>query len=131
MVSRWDLFSQGGVLDCTRCGPLPHQGPRYFYSVPAYPRSWFVAPEQSEADCLNLTISLPPNTTAKENLPVMVFVHGGANAYSGNAAQMYDGLIMATNSLLKWKEPTIIVVLNYSLTCFGSLASSNLKSYRG
>ncbi|KAK7675905.1 hypothetical protein QCA50_021157 [Cerrena zonata] len=63
-----------------------------------------------------------------EKYPVMVFIHGGANAYAGNCGGTYDGHILANKSS-KFLEPTINVVINYRLGPFGWLASRDIKAY--
>ncbi|CDK25309.1 unnamed protein product [Kuraishia capsulata CBS 1993] len=124
LLTKWDVQQ----LDCTQFGPYSVQPPRNFYPLPGFARPWAKAPVQSELDVLNLNVSVPPGTKPDDKLPVMVFIHGGANAYAANSAPMYDGLNLAKFSK-ELGEPTVIVTLNYRLGSFGFLASTDLKKY--
>lgn len=124
LLDKW----QDDELDATKLGPYCIQPPRDFYPIPVYERNHLSMPSQDEFELLNLNISLPPNMNPNEKYPVMVFIHGGANAYAGNCGGTYDGHILANKSS-KFLEPTINVVINYRLGPFGWLASRDIKAY--
>lgn len=39
-------------------------------------------------DCLNLNVYVPPNATATNKLPVMVFIHGGGLVFDSNSRDL-------------------------------------------
>jgi len=65
-------------------------------------------------DCLFLNIYVPGNATAGSNLPVMVFIHGGA--FVSGAGSDYDGSQLAASGNV------IVVTFNYRLGPLGFLA---------
>lgn len=78
-------------------------------------------------DCLNLNVARPQRTLPGDNLPVMVWSHGGS-FWSGQNSEITvapDGLILESvdNGL-----PIIHVALNYRLGVFGFARSAALKS---
>jgi para-nitrobenzyl esterase len=72
---------------------------------------------QSE-DCLNLNVYTPTNAS---NLPVFVYIFGGAFAGQSIQDPMYDG-----NRMLARTKDVIIVTINYRQAAFGFLASELL-----
>jgi para-nitrobenzyl esterase len=68
-------------------------------------------------DCLNLNVYTP---AFGNNLPVMVFIHGGA--FTFGAGSTYDPVILAQ------KANAIVVTLNYRLGPFGFLAHPALSA---
>ena len=71
----------------------------------------FVAPIFSE-DCLYLNIWRPANTSEKDMLPVIVFIHGGSNKAGWSYEPNNQG-----NELSK--EGTLVVTIDYRLGPFG------------
>lgn len=110
--------------DGTKLGPMIPQIKRSFYPIPLFDRPWLNIPDVDE-NGLNLNISVPTSST---KMPVMIFIHGGANTYGAGNACIYDGLQLAAISD-SCKEPTIIISFNYRLGAFGFLASNDLKQY--
>jgi carboxylesterase type B len=74
-------------------------------------------PRQSE-DCLSLNIWVPADRPASKELPVMVFIYGGAFEAGSSADPLYDGAHLAAN------QDVILVSFNYRLGAFGFLASA-------
>uniref|UniRef100_A0A8C4HNA2 Carboxylesterase type B domain-containing protein n=1 Tax=Dicentrarchus labrax TaxID=13489 RepID=A0A8C4HNA2_DICLA len=68
--------------------------------------------EMSE-DCLYLNVYRPTGTASGDNLPVMVWIHGGGLA-SGGAFQ-YDGSPLAAY------QNVVVVVVQYRLSILGFL----------
>ena len=68
--------------------------------------------EQSE-DCL--TLNVWRKSDDGENLPVMVYIHGGAYFSGGSADPLYNGANFAA------AHDVVIVTINYRLNVFGSL----------
>nr|BFF17357.1 para-nitrobenzyl esterase [Promicromonospora thailandica] len=67
-----------------------------------------------QEDCLTLNVFRP--ATARRNLPVVVFVHGGSNVVGYSADPMYDGRTLAHEA------DAVVVTVNYRLGLFGWLA---------
>lgn len=78
-------------------------------------------PVQSE-DCLYLNVYAPD--TPEKDLPVMVWIHGGAFYLGAGSEPLYDGSALAAAG------DVIVVTLNYRLGPFGFLHLSSIdKSY--
>ncbi|KAI0741844.1 carotenoid ester lipase precursor [Daedaleopsis nitida] len=80
---------------------------------------------QSE-DCLNLNVIRPANTSADAQLPVLVWIYGGAFAVGSNAMPAYDGSHVVQRSI-DLGEPIIYVAINYRLNIFGFLGGQQVK----
>jgi para-nitrobenzyl esterase len=70
-------------------------------------------------DCLYLNIWQPSN--GADNLPVIVFVHGGSNVSGYTADPVYDGAVLAKAA------NAVVVTVNYRLGIFGFLNLPQLK----
>jgi para-nitrobenzyl esterase len=92
-----------GVLDATNFGPIAPQPPSILLAM------FGGKAKQSEANCLTLNIWRP--VTVQDNLPVMVWIHGGAFV-TGSGADL-DG------ARLTLKGNVIVVSLNYRLGALG------------
>ncbi len=77
----------------------------------------------SGEDCLSLNIWAPTEHDAE--LPVMVFIHGGAFLTGGSGLPLYDGSYIAAT------ENVILVSLNYRLGALGFLVTSGLNGNYG
>ncbi len=71
-------------------------------------------------DCLTLNIFVPALATAKSNLPVMVWIHGGG--FISGSGRDFDASALATNDNL------VVVTINYRLGYFGFLAHPALSA---
>ncbi len=71
-------------------------------------------------DCLYADIYAPPNAAPGAALPVMVWIHGGANTWG--RASSYDGARLAVN------ENVIVVAVQYRLGIFGWFAHEALRA---
>ncbi|WP_128429498.1 carboxylesterase/lipase family protein [Streptomyces cyaneus] len=69
-------------------------------------------------DCLHLNVWTPARTTGRP-LPVLVWLHGGGNAYG--AGSDYDGAALAARGV-------IVVTVNYRLGALGFLAHPTLSA---
>jgi para-nitrobenzyl esterase len=76
------------------------------------------SPAGSE-DCLYLNVFKPKGDTA--NLPVFVFIHGGANILGRSDMSLYDGARLAS------KANIIVVTLNYRLGYMGWFTLPQLR----
>lgn len=103
--------------------PLPWQGTRIATqaaapcSQPARPPATGVTGSE---DCLYLNIHAPANAGQDSALPVMVWLHGGANL-RGNAAE-YDGSVLAST------QNVIVVTVGYRLGILGWFSHPALRS---
>ncbi|KAL0489785.1 acetylcholinesterase [Acrasis kona] len=88
-----------GIRDATTYGPLCHQDDAL---LPV------------SEDCLQLNIWSPLNAT---NLPVMVFVHGGA--FTSGGGQYYSGRQQS-------QRDVVVVSINYRLGAFGFIGAYDL-----
>lgn len=100
-----------GVRSAERAGPAcpqPARGEAGGIGAPAL---------QSE-DCLTLNIYAPAGAS---NLPVMVWIHGGAFRLGHGAAPVYDGAALA-------RQGVVVVTLNYRLGLLGFFAHPALTA---
>jgi para-nitrobenzyl esterase len=70
------------------------------------------APAAQSEDCLTLNIYAPEGA---RNLPVMVWIHGGAFRLGHGAAPVYDGAALA-------RQGVVLVTINYRLGLLGFFA---------
>jgi para-nitrobenzyl esterase len=97
-VQQWN-----GVLEATEFSPIAPQPPSVLLAM------FGGKAKQSEADCLSLNIWRP--STDEVNLPVMVWIHGGA-FITGSGADL-DGARLAI------RGNVIVVSVNYRLGALG------------
>lgn len=70
-------------------------------------------------DCLYLNVYAPENA---ENLPVLYWIHGGANNGGSSSNPVYDGSQLAS------KYDVVVVSINYRLSVFGWLSHPALRT---
>ncbi|KAF8783539.1 acetylcholinesterase-like isoform X2 [Argiope bruennichi] len=77
----------------------------------------FIATTKPSEDCLYLNVWTPKERCcdAKELLPVLVWIHGGAFVFGSTDIELYDGSIIATYGNV------VLVSMNYRLGAFGFL----------
>ena len=81
----------------------------------------FMAPESPlSEDCLYLNVWTTAKTV-QENLPVMVWIHGGAFTGGSGTVPLYNGEGMA-------RKGVVFVTINYRLGIFGFLAHPELSA---
>lgn len=85
-------------------------------TIPVGTQAGAAAQPQNES-CLYLNVWKPANATASSNLPVMVFIHGGAFVVGAGSSPGFDGSAFAAQNV-------ILVTLNYRLGAFGFLSGS-------
>ncbi len=71
-------------------------------------------------DCLYLNIWRP--ASAENNLPVIVFIHGGSNVSGYTADPVYDGAMLARTA------NAVVVTVNYRVGIFGFFNLPQLKA---
>jgi para-nitrobenzyl esterase len=74
----------------------------------------YMIPGSTSEDCLFLNIWTPAKT-ASDNLPVMVWIHGGGMREGSGSIDVYDGEELA-------KKGIIVVTINYRVGALGFLA---------
>jgi para-nitrobenzyl esterase len=82
-----------------------------------------------DEDCLNLNV-WKPKAKSDKPLPVMVFIHGGANSL-GASNQKIFGMNLYDGQHLASEGPAIIVSLNYRLGLLGFMAHPELSKESG
>ncbi|KAF9068950.1 alpha/beta-hydrolase, partial [Rhodocollybia butyracea] len=90
-------------------------------ACPQRPMTTLGAPRSE--DCLFLNVWRPQNTTVKANLPVLVWIHGGAYDSGAASDPAYDPTRIVTRSA-DVGQPIVFVSINYRVNTFGFLASS-------
>ena len=80
----------------------------------------FMAHGEVSEDCLYLNVWTPARATT-ERLPVLVFIHGGANVEGSGSIPIYDGEGLASKGL-------VVVTVNYRMGIFGFLAHPELTA---
>ncbi|MBA53413.1 MAG: hypothetical protein CMK89_03070 [Pseudomonadales bacterium] len=110
-VLRADTFSQA----CMQLGSMYGPGPDGFSQAPSLNET-FNQPIGNE-DCLYLNVQRPLNL--KQNLPVVVFLHGGSHIYGSGS--LYDGSTLV-------QEDIIFITLNYRLGLLGWLYHPALQT---
>lgn len=99
-----------GVRDAIEHGPLPPQGRSFVGGGRDDPKI------RDEA-CLTLTVWSPD---ARGNLPVMVWIPGGAFVYGAGQLQLYNGSRLAANG------DVVVVNVTYRLGVFGGFDLGDL-----
>ncbi|HLH10515.1 MAG TPA: carboxylesterase family protein [Methylovirgula sp.] len=94
------------VLKATAAGPICLQ---------ATTLGPFAGPANANEDCLYLNVYTPDLNPGKEPLPVIVWIHGGANLDGGSTD--YDGTKLAAQGRV------IVVTINYRLGLLGFMAN--------
>jgi len=108
----WD-----GVRDATAFGPTVPKAP---YRVPY--AGILEEPVIPGDDCLNLNVWTPD--LGGGDLPVLVWIHGGAYRHGSGAVSVYDGGTFA-------RDGAVCVTINYRLGVDGYLALDDAPANRG
>ncbi len=104
----------GGVRGAREAGPACPQ--------PRAPE-WGDVGVTSE-DCLYLDVWRPAGVVAGADLPVMVWIHGGAFLIGSGSLPLYDGAALA-------RRDAIVVSINYRLGLLGFLSHPALSAEQG
>jgi len=101
-----------GVVDAVAFGPICPQ-------LPGALETMVSVVEEMNEDCHFLNVYVPSGTTPKMNLPVLVWIHGGAYTNGSGSLSWYNGTSLASRQC-------IVVTVNYRLGIFGFLGDGNL-----
>ncbi len=101
------------VADATTFGPV---SPQARSPVPLGPGA------RTDEDCLFLNVWAPADVSAGDDMPVMVWVHGGAYIFGSGSQPLYNGKTLAAESRV------IVVTINYRLGSLGFIDFSTIDS---
>jgi para-nitrobenzyl esterase len=125
--------SWSGELDCTKFAPSAHQRAAGFEEFfkglvkglglgaarrRALSTAIKMAPTKESEDCLTLNIRTPRHA---QDLPVMVWIHGGDHTDGSGAEPMYQSDALP-------ERGCVLVTINYRLGLFGFLAHPELSA---
>ncbi|KAJ7071409.1 Carboxylesterase [Mycena amicta] len=119
---RWELpvaFTSTSVQKTAALGPSCVQ--QFPFAGAALNQQLFNNPDDPPAeseDCLFLNVWAPAPT--RQNLPVVIWIYGGALAFGTGSMPMYDGTSFAQN------QTVVFVSLNYRTNVFGFPGSPDL-----
>lgn len=108
------VSSPGSDIDATAHGPICPQTPGILEATLG-----ITAADMSE-QCLTLSVHTPPHATVESQLPVLVWIHGGAYVNGSGSTPWYDG------AQLSHRGNVVVVSINYRLGVFGYLGRRNL-----
>jgi hypothetical protein len=80
----------------------------------------------SVEDCLTLQVLRPTGTSPLSNLPVVVFIHGGA--FSGGGAEAGNDLTPLVKKSVDLQAPIVVVSIQYRLGALGFLAGKEIAA---
>ncbi|KXH61754.1 carboxylesterase [Colletotrichum salicis] len=119
----------GSGMNATRHGPQAISDPEgvkneHTIIQKSLPTAEF--PGLSGTECLNLNLTAPLNVGDSEQVPVLVFIHGGGFGTGSNWWPQYDTkrIVQRANKLGK---PIIAININYRLGIPGFLTSEELR----
>ncbi|CAM1506153.1 Fc.00g057940.m01.CDS01 [Cosmosporella sp. VM-42] len=78
-------------------------------------------------DCLTLNVVRPSGYRAGDNLPVVIWIHGGGFRAGGSSLAIYNQSWIIHESV-KQETPIIAVSINYRLAAFGWLWSEEMEA---
>jgi para-nitrobenzyl esterase len=113
--ARWE-----GLRPARRFAPSPVQAQPRTRTVTYQGNFADRVPLVMSEDCLYLNV-WTPSLSGADRLPVIVWVHGGANRYGAGSQELYEGTRLAGRG-------TVIVTLNYRLGPLGFLAHPGLTA---
>ena len=124
-VTGWE-----GVYDATEYGACSYQ-PRSFYNEEENTKKIFYYNEFRKGetytyseDCLFLNVFTPENAKEGDDLPVLVYIHGGGFTGGCGHEKHFDGPVWPTKGM-------VAVTLNYRLGPMGFLCLPQLKEEAG
>ena len=134
VAGRWEYPKQvihwDGIYDAAQYGACSYQ-PRAFYNEEENLKKVFYYNEFRKGetytyseDCLFLNVFTPQTAKAGDNLPVIVYIHGGGFTGGCGHEKHFDGPVWPTKGV-------IAVTLNYRLGPMGFVCLPQLKEEAG
>ena len=125
IVTSWE-----GIYDATKYGHCAYQ-PRSFYNEEEMPKKIFYYNEFRKGetytyseDCLFLNIFTPENAKEKDNLPVLLYIHGGGFTGGCGHEKHFNEPVWPTKGIIG-------VTINYRLGPLGFICLEELKQKDG
>ncbi|KAI5813186.1 Alpha/Beta hydrolase protein [Pyronema omphalodes] len=118
VIDDWNGAEIGDEKHGPRC-PQLHYDLNTLFRIPAeHLPNWKV--EEDEFECLNLEITVPDGVKPGDNVPVMVWVHGGSLVATVGCAEtkVCDPVKLVASSV-EIGNPIIYVAINYRLNFLG------------
>jgi para-nitrobenzyl esterase len=81
-------------------------------------------------DCLTINVWTPSDFTADAKMPVLVFVHGGANIVGSSSDATTDGSKLYDGAALSAARHVVVVTFNYRVAAMGFFAHAGLDAER-
>ncbi|KAL7269070.1 hypothetical protein RUND412_008282 [Rhizina undulata] len=109
-------------VDCTEFGPRCPQVPWNLSTLFRIPDSYGVnwKEPEDEFECLNLHVTVPAGVKEGDDVPVLVWIHGGAfTATCGSVSTKTADPRRIVETSMKMGTPVIFVGINYRLNFFG------------
>ncbi|KAL7269068.1 hypothetical protein RUND412_008280 [Rhizina undulata] len=109
-------------VDCTEFGPRCPQVPCNFSTLFRIPDSYGVnwKEPEDEFECLNLHVTVPAGMKEGDDVPVLVWIHGGGfTTTCGSASTKTADPRRIVETSMKMGTPVILVGINYRLNFFG------------
>ena len=106
-----------GVLKCDKFSASPMQSKPVPFMM--WTEEFITPPDKLSEDCLYLNVWTPAKS-ARDNLPVFVWIYGGGFSSGSAACDVYDGEEMS-------KKGVIFVSINYRVGVLGFLSHPELS----
>ncbi|KAF5352029.1 hypothetical protein D9758_009418 [Tetrapyrgos nigripes] len=87
-----------------------------------FPKSCVSSAQSGSEDCLFLNVFTPVSTTPEDQLPVLMWIHGGG--FQSGSSKHFDPVALMQSSA----KPFVFVSIQYRLGDFGFLAGSEIEA---
>ncbi|CCX05424.1 Alpha/Beta hydrolase protein [Pyronema domesticum] len=129
LINDWNGAEIGSDKHGPRC-PQLHYDLNTLFRIPAeHLPNWKV--DEDEFECLNLEITVPEGVKPGDNVPVMIWVHGGSLVATVGCAEtkVCDPVKLVASSV-EVGSPIIYVAINYRLNFLGfTYISEDLSNF--
>ncbi|KAA8902952.1 Alpha/Beta hydrolase protein [Sphaerosporella brunnea] len=118
LINDWNGAAIGTETHGPRCPQVPYDLNTLFRIPAAYVSNR--QEEESEFECLNLSVTVPEGAKAGDNLPVLIWIHGGS--FVATVGSVESGLCDPAKLLctaIASGLPLVYVAVNYRLNFLG------------